>query len=113
MLLHQQELENPLLTSLPDNLFLRYVAVHNILAISVAFISGRIIAITSHRQGEQRLSRHQEIDDSAIWMYCPFSKEERLLEVWVVCHKNKELNMGTHALVVSLHNHQDEGPEAN
>jgi hypothetical protein len=112
MFLQQQDLEKSLSVSVLGDLLLRHIPLHNILAISVAFSSGRIVAITSHRQGEQHPALYQEMDDSVIWMYCPFSKEERVLEVWVVCHKNKELNMGTHSLVVRLHQHQENGPEA-
>jgi hypothetical protein len=110
--LQQEHLEKALSTSSSGNVLLQYIPVHKIQAISVAFCSGRIVAIASHPQGEKRPSLCQQTDDDVIWMHCPLSNEEKILEVWVVRHKNKNVNMGTRSLVVSGHHHQDQGPDA-
>jgi hypothetical protein len=78
----------------------RYVSLQNSSAISVAFFSGAIVAIMSHRGTKYDLPTYAEIGAAAIWAHFPLllDKDEKILEVWSVSYK--DLNRGTRALVV-------------
>ena len=102
MLLQQEYLEESISTNPPGDILLRHVSVLNALTISVAFSSGRIIAIMSHRQGEQYPPVYDKTGDSVVWMHCPLSNEEKISEIWVVRHNNKYLNFGISSLIASL-----------
>ncbi|KAI1576159.1 hypothetical protein PtrEW13061_010710 [Pyrenophora tritici-repentis] len=81
-------------------LFLRYVTVKNVTAISLAFASGRLIAITSH-QSEDKTCFYDEVDSNTPCMYFPLSNDEKIEAIWIIRHKDKMINMGVQSLIVS------------
>lgn len=83
------------------DLLLRYVPLHKASAISVEFDSGRVFAVLSHRNEHQHTSFYNKVDDDTLCMHCPLSSNENIEALWIVRHKNLDLNMGVRALIVS------------
>lgn len=102
MLLQPEKVKEPLPADPSGDVLLRNIPVLNALAISVAFCSGRIVAIASHRQREQYVPLYRDADDSVVWTHFPLSNDEKILGIWVVCLRDKEINLGANSLIASL-----------
>lgn len=78
----------------------RYVTLLNVSAISVAFCFDSIYAIMPHVGQEAVSSLYAEMGDEIVWTHCPL-KSEDILAIWVVRHKNRDINLGARSLLVS------------
>ncbi|KAF1357804.1 hypothetical protein EJ07DRAFT_157494 [Lizonia empirigonia] len=100
MLLPRDSQEKFPLATPYEDLFLRYVTVQNASAISIAFASGRLIAITSHQSEDKKTCFYEEADIYTLCMYLPLSNNEKIEAIWIARHKDSEINMGVRSLIV-------------
>jgi hypothetical protein len=100
MLFQQEPFQNIRIADLSNDIFVRYVSLHNTSGISVAYYDAEILAIVSHEKGREDSSIYKEAGDYAVWTHCPLVNES-ILEIWWIYHGT--LDLKTSALAVSSH----------
>ncbi|KAF2022057.1 hypothetical protein BU24DRAFT_417703 [Aaosphaeria arxii CBS 175.79] len=93
LLLFQPRIEHSLPTIFRD-LHFRYIPLAESSGISVAFCSGRFIAISTHRRNSPQSRLYIPTSEDIVWAHCPLSMEEPILAIWVVRHMKPSLDFG-------------------
>jgi hypothetical protein len=76
-----------------EDMLVRHVTLRNTTGISAAFSAADFLAIISHTSGKQESPEYANLGPYAVWMHCPVSEKDGIVEVWAIYPPHQNLRM--------------------